>query len=56
MHYVSAGPFQLLPVLQTFLETFRFPLGSLMLRNTYLQTAVDYKINVVLEILRVFNF
>ncbi|KAI8913895.1 hypothetical protein DFJ77DRAFT_511188 [Powellomyces hirtus] len=35
VHYVSAGPYQLYPMLSTFLKSSKFPLGSLNLRNVW---------------------
>ncbi|KAJ3275413.1 hypothetical protein HDV01_000705 [Terramyces sp. JEL0728] len=53
-HYVSAGPFQLLPVVHTFVSSFNFPEGSLILRNTSEIGPVDYKIQVIKSIVKDF--
>ncbi|KAJ3258277.1 hypothetical protein HK103_003758 [Boothiomyces macroporosus] len=53
-HYVSAGPFQLLPVVGTFINSFNFPEGSLILRNTSEVGPVDYKIKVIKAIIKDF--
>jgi phosphatidate phosphatase APP1 len=51
MHYVSSGPFQLYSVVDLFLKKFKFPVGSLVLRDTSKQKSMDYKHQTILKIL-----
>jgi hypothetical protein len=53
-HYVSGGPFQFIPVVDTFIRKFNFPQGSLMLRNTKEDDTVKYKQKVILDIVQDF--
>ncbi|KAI8820703.1 uncharacterized protein EV422DRAFT_529811 [Fimicolochytrium jonesii] len=57
MHYVSAGPYQLYPMLSAFLKTSRFPLGSLNLRNVWERenmSSKTYKIKIITRIFQDF--
>ncbi|KNC99696.1 uncharacterized protein SPPG_05077 [Spizellomyces punctatus DAOM BR117] len=58
VHYVSAGPYQLYPMLSAFFKTSRFPPGSLNLRNVWERenmSSSTYKHNVISRILRDFG-
>jgi phosphatidate phosphatase APP1 len=54
-HYVSAGPFQLLPTLKSFMARFSFPKGSLNLRILGEKGPV-YKHRVITKIIDVFDY
>ncbi|KAJ3017712.1 hypothetical protein HKX48_003404 [Thoreauomyces humboldtii] len=57
IHYVSAGPYQLYPMLSAFLRTSRFPPGSLNLRNVWEKENMSsraYKHKVITRILQDF--
>ncbi|KAI8898437.1 hypothetical protein BC833DRAFT_589926 [Globomyces pollinis-pini] len=50
IHYVSAGPFQLLPLVSHFIKSFNFPEGTLILRNTSeIPDSSDYKVGVITQ-------
>lgn len=51
-HYVSAGPFQLLPTLKTYMKNFEFPAGSLTLRILG-ETGTAYKLRTIISIIEV---
>ncbi|KAJ3153783.1 hypothetical protein HDU86_005116 [Geranomyces michiganensis] len=57
VHYVSAAPFQLYPMLSTFLKASKFPSGSLNLRNVWEKEHMSsraYKHKIITRILQDF--
>lgn len=54
IHYVSAGPYQLLPTLSLFLSQFNFPAGSLNLRSLGTESSSVYKHRVIAKIIQDF--
>lgn len=51
IHYVSGGPFQLLPTLNSFLAKFKYPKGSLNLRIVEKEKGPQYKHRILTQIM-----
>lgn len=51
---MSGGPYQIFPMVKEFIKTFKFPDGSLILRNTSELSTVEYKYRVIMDLIREF--